>query len=80
MHTEASIDAYAQGGTLAEEIFSSIRNAVAFGTQKKLADNYDKHLKIAEGFGIKHRGILGSMLGVRQHPHDPLLVSRLTLV
>ncbi|KAK4704235.1 ATP-binding cassette, subfamily B (MDR/TAP), member 1, partial [Phenoliferia sp. Uapishka_3] len=31
----------AEGGTLAEEVFSSVRNAHAFGTQKKLTAMYD---------------------------------------
>lgn len=32
----------AEGGTLAEEVISSIRNAHAFGTQKKLGALYAK--------------------------------------
>lgn len=31
----------AEGGTLAEEVFSSVRNTHAFGTQKKLTAMYD---------------------------------------
>lgn len=31
----------AEGGTLAEEVISSVRNTHAFGTQKKLTDMYD---------------------------------------
>ena len=39
------------GGTVAEEVFSSIKNAVAFGTEEKLARNYRKHLDISEYWG-----------------------------
>ena len=36
-YNKKSLDSYALGGTVAEEVISSIRNAVAFGTQEKLA-------------------------------------------
>ncbi|KAL1590682.1 hypothetical protein WHR41_00707 [Cladosporium halotolerans] len=58
-----SLAAYAEGGTVAEEVISSIRNAVAFGTQDKLALEYDKHLTAAEKSGFKMKAILGSMIG-----------------
>jgi ATP-binding cassette subfamily B (MDR/TAP) protein 1 len=58
-----SLAAYAEGGTVAEEVISSIRNAVAFGTQDKLALQYDKHLTEAERSGFKMKAILGSMIG-----------------
>ncbi|GAB7334800.1 hypothetical protein MBLNU13_g06718t2 [Cladosporium sp. NU13] len=58
-----SLAAYAEGGTVAEEVISSIRNAVAFGTQDKLALQYDKHLTEAEKSGFKMKAILGSMIG-----------------
>ncbi|KAM0719393.1 hypothetical protein Q7P37_005298 [Cladosporium fusiforme] len=58
-----SLAAYAEGGTVAEEVISSIRNAVAFGTQDKLALQYDKHLTAAEKSGFKMKAILGSMIG-----------------
>ncbi|KAI9871551.1 MAG: GTPase-activating protein, partial [Watsoniomyces obsoletus] len=38
-----SLQAYAEGGSVAEEVLGSIRNAVAFGTQDKLAKVYDVH-------------------------------------
>lgn len=60
---KASLAAYAEGGTVAEEVISSIRNAVAFGTQDKLAREYDKHLTEAEKSGFKMKAILGSMIG-----------------
>lgn len=58
-----SLASYAEGGTVAEEVISSIRNAVAFGTQDKLAREYDKHLTEAEKAGFRMKAILGSMIG-----------------
>ena len=59
-----SLMAYARGGTVAEEVVSSIRTAVAFGTQDKLAAKYDVHLKNAEKVGFKLKSIAGSMMGL----------------
>ncbi|KAH7374226.1 putative Leptomycin B resistance protein pmd1 [Cadophora sp. MPI-SDFR-AT-0126] len=61
--TKESLTAYAVGGTVVEEVISSIRNAVAFGTQDKLAKEYDTHLKIAEKGGFKAKALTGSMVG-----------------
>ena len=57
-----SIESYAQGGTVAEEVFSSIRNAVAFGTQEKLARQYRAHLSEAQKWGIKLKAVLALMV------------------
>ncbi|KAF2861862.1 putative multidrug resistance protein 1, 2 [Piedraia hortae CBS 480.64] len=62
-YNKKSLAAYAQGGTVAEEVISSIRNAVAFGTQDKLAREYDKHLTEAEKPGSIAKMIQGSMFG-----------------
>lgn len=58
-----SLAAYAVGGSVAEEVFGSIRNAVAFGTQDKLALTYDKHLIEAMKWGIKSKAALACMIG-----------------
>jgi ATP-binding cassette, subfamily B (MDR/TAP), member 1 len=58
-----SLEAYALGGTVAEEVISSIRNATAFGTQDKLARQYDRHLVEAERWGFKVKRTLGMMVG-----------------
>ena len=58
-----SLDSYGAGGTVAEEVISSIRNATAFGTQDKLAKQYETHLAEAEKWGIKLQMILGVMVG-----------------
>ncbi|KAL2270308.1 hypothetical protein VTJ83DRAFT_2492 [Remersonia thermophila] len=52
----------AQGGSVAEEVISSVRNAVAFGTQERLAKQYDVHLTRAEGWGFKMKSALGIMV------------------
>lgn len=59
-----SLDSYAEGGTVAEEVISSIRNTTAFNTQGKLARQYDTHLVVAEKWGFKMKATLASMLGV----------------
>ncbi|KIX09535.1 uncharacterized protein Z518_00615 [Rhinocladiella mackenziei CBS 650.93] len=58
-----SLASYALGGSVAEEVLASIRNAAAFGTQDKLAKQYDVHLLEARRWGIRSKGALGCMLG-----------------
>ena len=58
-----SLSSYAVGGSVAEEVISSIRNAVAFGTQDKLARQYRMHLEEAEKHGQKLKITLGFMIG-----------------
>ena len=57
-----SLESYALGGTVAEEVISSIRNATAFGTQDKLARQYDAHLIEAERWGKKLKTVLAIMI------------------
>ncbi|KAM0254839.1 hypothetical protein ACHAQJ_006380 [Trichoderma viride] len=61
-HNKASLESYAQGGSLADEVLSSIRNAVAFGTQDRLAKQYDKHLQNAEYFGSRVKASMAVMV------------------
>lgn len=63
-YSKANLNSFAEGGTVAEEVLSSIRNTVAFGTQKTLADQYDRHLSVAEGWGIKQKRSLAIMIAV----------------
>ena len=58
-----SLAAYAVGGSVAEEVLSSIRTATAFGTQDKLARQYDTHLIEAEKWGFRLKATLGLMIG-----------------
>ena len=62
-YNKQSLAAYALGGTVAEEVVSSIRNATAFSTQDKLARQYDVYLTEAEKWGLKLKVALGCMLG-----------------
>ena len=59
-----ALDAYAEGGTVAEEVLSSVRNATAFSTQDKLAKQYDVYLSSAEYWGVRYKSILGVMIGI----------------
>jgi ATP-binding cassette subfamily B (MDR/TAP) protein 1 len=52
------------GATIAEEVFSSIRNATALGTQERLAQEYDGYLAKAEVWGFRMRVVMGAMLGL----------------
>ncbi|KAK8019301.1 P-loop containing nucleoside triphosphate hydrolase protein [Apiospora arundinis] len=61
-YNKHSIQAYALGGSVADEVLSSIRNAVAFGTQDRLAKQYDEHLIRAERFGFKVKATIACMV------------------
>ena len=61
-YNKQSLESYALGGTVAEEVISSVRNATAFGTQDKLARQYDTHLVEAEIWGKKLKIILAIMI------------------
>ncbi|KAJ5584031.1 ABC multidrug transporter mdr1 [Penicillium hispanicum] len=62
-YSKLSLDSYGAGGTVAEEVISSIRNATAFGTQDKLAKQYEVHLHVAERYGTRLQMALGVMIG-----------------
>lgn len=62
-YSKKTLESYGVGGTVAEEVISSIRNATAFGTQEKLARQYEAHLDTAEKWGIKLQMVLGCMVG-----------------
>jgi ATP-binding cassette subfamily B (MDR/TAP) protein 1 len=61
-NSKQALDSYALGGSLADEVFSSVRNAIAFGTQNRLANQYGKHLEKAEYFGIRYKAALAFMV------------------
>jgi ATP-binding cassette, subfamily B (MDR/TAP), member 1 len=62
--TAASQAEYAEGGTVAEEVLSSVRNASAFNTQEKLARQYDTYLVRAEKAARKVQAMMGTMLSI----------------
>ena len=59
-----SLGGYSVGGTLAEEVLSSVRNVHAFGIQERLAEKYDFHLQITEFWGLRAGIVLGAMIGM----------------
>ncbi|XP_060081688.1 ATP-dependent translocase ABCB1-like [Ylistrum balloti] len=56
--------AYAQAGSIAEEVLSSIRTVVAFGGEKKASQKYSESLSEARDFGIKKALGNGVSMGV----------------
>ncbi|KAK9494809.1 P-loop containing nucleoside triphosphate hydrolase protein [Lipomyces doorenjongii] len=58
-----SLEGYSVGGTLAEEVFSSVRNVQAFGVQERLANEYDKYLRVTEKWAFRQGVTLALMLG-----------------
>ncbi|KAK9367521.1 P-loop containing nucleoside triphosphate hydrolase protein [Lipomyces kononenkoae] len=58
-----SLEGYSVGGTLAEEVISSVRNVQAFGVQDRLANEYDKYLRITEKWGFRQGAALAIMFG-----------------
>lgn len=61
-YNKQAVDSYALGGSLAEEVISSVRNSIAFGTQDRLARRYDAHLVAAERSGFKVQTANGLMI------------------
>ncbi|KAF4555065.1 ABC transporter transmembrane region-containing protein 2 [Elsinoe fawcettii] len=59
-----TLEQYGKGGSLAEEVLSSIRNATAFNAQEKLAQQYDKFLSNAEKSGFRTKGFTGGLIGI----------------
>lgn len=55
--------AYAEAGSVAEEVFSSVRTVVALGGEKKEADRYKKKLTEALNNGITKGKVTGGGLG-----------------
>ncbi|KAK9456374.1 P-loop containing nucleoside triphosphate hydrolase protein [Dipodascopsis uninucleata] len=59
-----SLEGYSVGGTIAEEVFASVRNVHAFGAQHRLAKEYDRYLDITEHWGLRQSLIFGLMIGL----------------
>ncbi|KAJ5144195.1 uncharacterized protein N7515_002982 [Penicillium bovifimosum] len=62
-YSKLSLESVGAGGTVAEEVISSVRNATAFGTQDKLAKQYEAHLRRAERWGMRLQMSLAVMVG-----------------
>lgn len=63
VYRKQSLEAYGLGATIAEEVISSIRNTIAFGTQEKHVKQYDDYLQVAEKWGMKAESIMGISIG-----------------
>jgi ATP-binding cassette subfamily B (MDR/TAP) protein 1 len=53
----------AQGGTLAEEVISSVRTVQAFGTQKTLSSLFDTHIARSRLANFKLSVVQGCTMG-----------------
>ncbi|KAK6854957.1 ABC multidrug transporter Mdr1 [Apiospora arundinis] len=58
-----SMQHYAVGSSLVQEVLSSIRTATAFGTHERLAEQYESHLQVVEKHGIRMQVIQALMVG-----------------
>ncbi|KAF9242533.1 P-loop containing nucleoside triphosphate hydrolase protein [Melanogaster broomeanus] len=63
-YMELSLKHIADGGTLAEEVISTIRTAHAFGTQKTLSALYNMHVEAARTVDAKAAVFQGGGLGL----------------
>ena len=62
-YTVASLKSYGKGSTIAEESFSAIRTTIAFGTQSRLAEKFDKYLIETRNYSITKGRIMAVMIG-----------------
>lgn len=60
---QLTLQSYSTGGTVAEEVISSIRNATAFGTQDKLAKQYDQYILEARKWDTKAKLTIAINIG-----------------
>ncbi|RFU33291.1 hypothetical protein B7463_g3069, partial [Scytalidium lignicola] len=62
-YRKQALEIYGLGATTAEEVISSIRNTIAFGTQQKHVKQYDGYLDAAEKWGKKAETVMGFSIG-----------------
>lgn len=56
------MSSFGEASNVADEVLSSIRVAVAFGTQDRLANTYSKHLQTSQKWGIKMKVAVAIMM------------------
>ncbi|KLO15998.1 P-loop containing nucleoside triphosphate hydrolase protein [Schizopora paradoxa] len=61
-YMQSSRDHIAKGGTVAEEVISTIRTAQAFGSQETLAGMYDGHVEVSHKIDLKSAFVHGISL------------------
>ena len=62
--SKAALATYAVGGSIAEEVISSISNIQAFGVQQKMANDYESHLTEASKWGFKEKRAFAIVLSL----------------
>ncbi|KAK9447474.1 P-loop containing nucleoside triphosphate hydrolase protein [Limtongia smithiae] len=70
-----ALEGSSAGGTVAEEVLSSIRNVQAFGIQDRLAERYDQYLAISEKWGFKagiYLGLMTALMWLGVYSNDAL--------
>ncbi|CAG9981999.1 unnamed protein product [Clonostachys byssicola] len=63
-HSVPMMAAFSESGTFVEEVFSSVRIAIAFGTQGRLTEQYDKKLEPVQKWGTKVKYTISVMTAV----------------
>jgi ATP-binding cassette subfamily B (MDR/TAP) protein 1 len=63
-HSVPMMSAFSESGTFVEEVFSSVRIAIAFGTQGRLTEQYDKKLEPVQKWGTKVKYSISVMTAV----------------
>ncbi|KAK8036628.1 hypothetical protein PG994_015399 [Apiospora phragmitis] len=58
-----SLQHYAVGSSLVQEVLGSIRTATAFGNHERLAAQYESQLKVVEKHGIRMQAVQALMVG-----------------
>lgn len=56
-----TVTEYASAATIAEEVLSSVRTAQAFGTEERLAEEYDGNLVAAQKVGYKKAFVMACL-------------------
>ncbi|KAK1961571.1 ABC transporter [Colletotrichum sublineola] len=63
-YSKRMIQSSNEANNLVNEVISSIRNTVCFGTQERLSKQYDSHLSKAEQHGWKAKASIGLMVAM----------------
>ncbi|KAF5095788.1 hypothetical protein D0Z00_003015 [Geotrichum galactomycetum] len=61
-YTTLNLSAYGEASSIAEDVLSSMRNTVAFGSQNRLAKKFEEKLKVCRTAGIARGRVLALMV------------------
>lgn len=59
-----SIVATTKASSLTQEVFTAVRVVIAFGSQRDVTQQYDKHLKSIQHYGVRMKAAVGMMMAV----------------